>query len=97
MPLVRARSSLGQVGISGSDGGTIELVSTAAPIDAGELPPEWREHYAELAATWVRERGTLPPSLEALARWGAEATSVSVDDEVAYLEGRGGDPCSASG
>ena len=61
------------------------------------LPPEWRQIYADLAADWIRKRGTLPPSLEALAAWGAEDSGVSVEAEIAYLEGRGSDPCLSSG
>jgi hypothetical protein len=60
------------------------------------LPPEWRQLYADLAAAWIRELGTLPPSLEALAAWGAEDSGVPLDAEIAYLEGRGSDPCSSS-
>jgi hypothetical protein len=64
----------------------------------GELSPEWREHYAALAADWVREKGTLPPSLEALADWASEPI-VSLEDELAFHEGRGLDPftCRESG
>lgn len=57
------------------------------------VPPEWREHYAQLAAAWVREKGTLPPSLEELAEWGAGSLDgASSEAEIAYLEGRGSDP-----
>jgi hypothetical protein len=64
---------------------------------AGEpLPPEWREVYADLAADWIRELGTLPPSLEALAAWGAEDSGVPLEAEIDHLEGRGPDPCSSS-
>jgi hypothetical protein len=63
---------------------------------SGALSPEWRDHYAALAAAWVRHHGTLPPSMEALAEWGAEDTGVSLEDELAYLEARGPDPCSGS-
>jgi hypothetical protein len=66
------------------------------PSEPGPVPPEWRDHYAALAAAWVREHGTLPPSFEALARWGLEDAGVNVEDELAYLEGRGPDPCSRS-
>lgn len=31
------------------------------------LPPEWREHYADFAAQWAREPGTLPRSADGLA------------------------------
>lgn len=71
-------------------------MSTAVPTDPNALTPEWREHYADLAAAWIRARGTLPTSLDALAAWGAEAADVSLEDEIAYLEGRGADPCSKS-
>lgn len=61
------------------------------------LPPQWRQLYADLAAEWIRERGTLPTSLEALAEWGAQDSGIPVDAEIAYLEGQGPDPCSPSG
>jgi hypothetical protein len=63
------------------------------------LPAEWREHYAELAADWIRENGTVPPSLEALAEWGCEPLDVDLDAEIAFLQGRGPDPfaCRKSG
>lgn len=65
----------------------------APPVSIGHvLPPQWREHYAALTADWVREKGTLPPSLEALAEWASEALDVDVADEIAFLEGRGADP-----
>ncbi len=57
------------------------------------VPPEWRDHYAALAAAWVRLHGKLPPSLEALARWEAD---VPLEEELAYLEGGAPDPCSKS-
>lgn len=62
------------------------------------IPAQWRELYAELAADWIRERGTLPPSLEALVEWSTEASDVPLAAEIAYLEGRGSDPspCSSS-
>ncbi len=50
------------------------------------LPPEWRQVYADLAADRIRELGTLPPSLEALAAWGAEDCGTPVEAEIAYLE-----------
>lgn len=62
------------------------------PEQEGELPAEWREHYAELAADWVREKGTLPPSLEALAEWASEPLDVDLEAAIAFLEGRGTDP-----
>ncbi len=55
------------------------------------IPAEWRQHYADLAAAWVREHGTVPSSLEALAVWGVEDSGVCLDRELAYLEGRGSD------
>lgn len=69
----------------------------SAATDLYVLPPEWREHYADLAAAYVREKGMLPPSLEALAQWATEPADLPVDAELAYLEGRGPDPWSASG
>ncbi len=72
-------------------------MSTASPLDPGELPPEWRDHYAELAAAWVRARGTLPASLAELAHWATEELQVPLEAELAYLEGRGPDPCPPSG
>lgn len=68
-------------------------MSTASLVDPGELPPAWRDHYAELAAAWVRARGTRPPSLTELARWAAEELEIPLEAELAYLEGRGPDPC----
>lgn len=62
----------------------------------GGVAPEWRDHYAALAAAWVRARGTVPPSLEALAEWGSEDGPADLEAELAYLEGRGPDPCSKS-
>ncbi len=58
------------------------------------VPPEWREHYAALAAEWVRRNGKLPPSLEVLARWDVD---VPLEEELAHLEGTAPDPCSKSG
>lgn len=66
-------------------------MSTPADRFVDVVPPEWREHYAALAAAWVREHGTVPPSLEALARWDS---GVAVSDEIDYLEGLAKDPCS---
>lgn len=63
---------------------------------AGAPTPEWREHYAALAAAWVREHGTMPPSLEELATWGQQDAGSDFEAELAYLEGRGPDPCSKS-
>ena len=63
---------------------------------AGALTPEWREHYAALAAAWVREYGTMPPSLEELATWAQQDAGSDFEAELAYLEGRGPDPCSKS-
>jgi len=60
----------------------------------GALAAEWREHYAALAAAWVREHGMMPPSLEELAAWGQEDGPADLEAELAYLEGRGPDPCS---
>jgi hypothetical protein len=71
-------------------------MTAAARRDETPLAPEWRDHYAALAAAWVRSHGTLPPSIEALAAWGAEDSGVSLEAELAYLEGRGPDPCSPS-
>jgi len=66
-------------------------------IDAsGTVPPEWREHYAALTAAWVRAHGTLPRSLEVLAEWAGGDADVDLEAELAYLEGRGPDPCSTS-
>jgi hypothetical protein len=66
-------------------------------VDASAvIPPEWRDHYAALAVAWIRRYGTLPPSLKALADWGVEDSGISLEDELAYLEGRGSDPCSPS-
>jgi len=62
------------------------------PATEGVLAAEWREHYADLAAAWVREKGNLPPSLEALADWAAEPTDVPLEAEISYLEGRAPDP-----
>ena len=73
------------------------LMSTAARLDESALPPEWREHYAILAAAYVRERGMLPPSLDALAKWADAPVDATVDEAAAWLEGRGPDPCSKSG
>jgi len=74
-------------------------VSASPTTLAGLLPPEWREHYAMLAADWVREKGTLPPSLEALAEWACQPVDVDPEAEIAFLEGRGPDPfpCRSSG
>jgi hypothetical protein len=69
--------------------------SPSSPADA--LAPERRELYASLAAAWIRAHGTLPPSLDALVRWAAEDSGVTLEAELAYLEGRGPDPCSSSG
>ncbi len=71
------------------------MTDAAKDVAESALPEVWREHYAALAAQWVREKGTLPPSLEALAAWAAEPTSASLEEEIAYLEGRGPspDPC----
>jgi hypothetical protein len=67
--------------------------ATATASEAHEvIPDDWREHYADLAAAWARERGTLPPSLEAFAEWAAEALDIPLDAEIAFLEGRGPDP-----
>ena len=63
---------------------------------AGTVAHEVREHIAALAAAWVRENGTLPTSLQELTEWGAEVTSVTLEEELAFLEGRGSDPCSKS-
>lgn len=63
---------------------------------AGAVAPEWRDHYAALAAAWVRAHGTVPPSLEALAEWASEDGRADLEAELAYLEGRGPDPCSKS-
>jgi hypothetical protein len=52
------------------------------------IPAARRSVIAALAAAWVRERGTLPPSMEALVEWGAEDSGVSLEDELARLEGR---------
>jgi hypothetical protein len=62
------------------------------------IPPQWRELYAELAADWIREHGTLPPSLEELVDWSNLPSDVPLEAEIAYLEGRGPDPspCSSS-
>ena len=60
------------------------------PHDA--IAEDWREHYADLAAAWVREKGTLPRSLKALADWATEPLDIPVDAEIAFLEGRGPDP-----
>jgi len=38
----------------------------------------------------------LPPSIEALAQWGVEDAGPNLEAELAYLEGRGPDPCSES-
>ena len=67
--------------------------------ERGVLAPEWRDHYADLAAEFVRATGTLPASLEELAAWAAAPTDVPLEAEVAYLEGRGPDPspCRSSG
>jgi hypothetical protein len=65
--------------------------------ESGAVPPEWRDHYAALAAAWIRAHGTLPPSLKALAEWGVEDAGIGLEQELAYLEGRGPDPCSKSG
>ena len=60
----------------------------------GAVTPEWRDHYAALAAAWVRAHGTVPRSLEELAQWGLEKAPTKLEAELAYLEGRGPDPCS---
>jgi hypothetical protein len=66
-------------------------VSAARDLDV--LPPEWREHYADLAADWVREKGTLPPSLEVLAEWAAAPREVDADAYLRWLEtGEGESP-----
>ncbi len=71
---------------------------TAPPAASPEpLPAERRPVIAALAAAWVRERGTLPPSIEVLVEWGAGDTGVELEAELAFLEGRGPDPCSPSG
>ena len=69
-------------------------VSVADVDPSGALSQEWRDHYAGLAAAWVRAHGTLPPSLERLAEWAEEDAGVDIEAELAYLEGRGPDPCS---
>jgi hypothetical protein len=70
---------------------------SASPFPTAALPLERRELYASLAAAWIRTHGTLPPSIEALVRWAAEDSGVTLEAELAYLEGRGPDPCSSSG
>jgi len=72
------------------------MAASSAP-SAEPLPAERRSVIAALAAAWVRERGTLPPSIEALVQWGAEDSRVEIEAELAFLEGRGPDPCSPSG
>lgn len=67
-------------------------MSEAAEELGTALPDEWREHYADLAAAWVREKGTLPPSLDVLAEWAAKPIGTSAEAELAYLEGHGLDP-----
>jgi hypothetical protein len=71
-------------------GPTTATAKTAT--DHEVIPADWREHYADLAAAWVREKGTLPPSLKALADWAAEPLDIPLDAEIAFLEGRGPDP-----
>jgi len=70
-------------------------------IDPNEpIPPKWRDLYADLAAEWIRQFGTVPSSLDELTKWGFETDSgVPAEAEIAYLEGQGPDPwpCSSSG
>jgi hypothetical protein len=56
------------------------------------IPAEWRDLYAQLAADWIREHGSLPPSIEELVEWGTQDAGVPLEAEIAYLEGKGPDP-----
>jgi len=94
MPSWRAREALAKVRLA-RDGALdqryLGTVSSSPAVFVDVVPPEWRDHYAALAAAWMRQHGTIPPSLETLARWDA---GVALEDELAYLEGRSPDPCS---
>ncbi len=80
-----------------ADAAILEAMTEPTAASPEPRPAERRPVIAALAAAWVRERGTLPPSIEALVEWGAEDAGVELEAELAFLEGRGPDPCSPSG